>query len=119
MTIIELKQRKTGKLVAIPLIPEAINIVDSGLPYKINLEHFNRYSKEVCKEAKINTKVKGKMRIDKKRTLTAGLYEKWQVISSHVCRRSFATNFYSDIPTNILMNITGVNVFKIYWKNYL
>jgi integrase len=116
MTIIELKQRKTGKLVAIPLIPEAINIIDSGLPHKINLEHFNRYSKEVCKEAKINTKVKGKMRIDKKRTLTAGLYEKWQVISSHVCRRSFATNFYSHIPTNILMNITGHSTEAMFLK---
>ena len=55
----------------------------------------------------INTIVKGKMRIDKKRTLTAGYYEKWQVISSHVCRRSFATNFYTRIPTAVLINITS------------
>ena len=47
------------------------------------------------------------MRIDKKRTLTVGHYEKWKVISSHVCRRSFATNFYGRIPTSILMNITA------------
>ena len=107
MKIIELKQQKTGKLVAIPLLPDAVEIIESGLPYKINLEHFNKYSKEVCKEAKINTIVKGKMRIDKKRTLTSGFYEKWQVISSHVCRRSFATNFYGKIPTSVLMNITA------------
>lgn len=107
MKIIELKQQKTGKLVAIPLLPEALGIIESGLPYKINLEHFNKYSKEVCKEAKINTIVKGKMRIDNKRTLTAGFYKKWEVISSHVCRRSFATNFYGKIPTPVLMNITG------------
>lgn len=107
MKIIELKQQKTGKLVAIPLLPNAVKIIESGLPYKINLEHFNKYSKEVCKEAKINTIVKGKMRIDKKRTLTSGFYEKWQVISSHVCRRSFATNFYGKIPTSVLMNITA------------
>jgi hypothetical protein len=25
----------------------------------------------------------------------------------HVCRRSFATNFYGKIPTSVLMNITG------------
>jgi integrase len=30
--IIELKQRKTGKLVAIPILPEASEIVDGGLP---------------------------------------------------------------------------------------
>lgn len=107
MKIIELKQQKTGKLVAIPLLPDALEIINNGIPYKINLEHFNKYSKEVCKEAKINTIVKGKMRIDKKRTLTAGFFEKWQVISSHVCRRSFATNFYGKIPTSVLMNITA------------
>ena len=116
MKIIELKQRKTGKLVAIPIIPEASEILDGGLPYKISLEHFNRYSKEVCKEAKINTIVKGKMRLSKMRTLTAGDYEKWQVISSHVCRRSYATNFYSKIPTNILMGITGHSSEQMFMK---
>ena len=116
MRIIELKQKKTGKLVAIPLLPQALEIIESGLPYKISLEHFNRYSKEVCKEAKIKTMVKGKMRIDKKRTLTAGNYEKWQVISSHVCRRSFATNFYSRIPTPVIMNITGHSSEQMFLK---
>ena len=116
MKIIELKQRKTGKLVAIPLLPEAIEIVCSGMPYKISLENFNSYSKEICREAKINTLVKGKMRINKIRTLTVGNYEKWQIVSSHVCRRSFATNFYSKIPTNILMNITGHSSEQMFLK---
>jgi len=118
MKIIELKQQKTGKLVAIPLLPEAVKILESGLPRKINLEHFNKYSKDVCKIAKINTIVKGKMRIDKKRTLTAGHYEKWQVISSHVCRRSFATNFYGRIPTSVLMNITAHSTETVF-LNYI
>ena len=116
MRIIELKQQKTGKLVAIPLLPQALEIVESGLPYKINLENFNRYCKDVCEEAKIDTVVKGKMRIDKKRTLTAGNYQKWQVISSHVCRRSFATNFYSRIPTSVLMNITSHSSEQMFLK---
>ena len=116
MRIIELKQQKTGKTVAIPLIPQALEIIESGLPYKISLEHFNKYSKDVCKEAKINTIVKGKMRLNKKRTLTVGSYEKWQVISSHVCRRSFATNFYSRIPTSILMNITAHSSEQMFLK---
>jgi len=114
--IIELRQQKTGKLVVIPLLPKALEIIENGLPYKINLEHFNHYSKEICKEAKINTKVKGKMRIDDKRTLTFGVYEKWQVISSHVCRRSFATNFYGHIPTSVLMGITGHGTEQMFLK---
>jgi integrase len=118
MKVIELKQKKTGKQVAIPLLPLAIEIFESGLPYKISLENFNSYCKEICKEAKINTIVKGKMRIDKKRTLTAGHYEKWQVISSHVCRRSFATNFYGRIPTSVLMNITAHSTETVF-LNYI
>ena len=35
------------------------------------------------------------------------IYPKHEVISSHVCRRSFATNFYGRIPTPVLMNITA------------
>jgi integrase len=112
--IIELKQQKTGKLVAIPLLPEALEIIEDGLPYKISLEHFNKYSKDICEIAKIDTMVKGKMRIDDKRTLTAGHYKKWQVISSHVCRRSFATNFYGKIPTSVLMNITAHSTEKMF-----
>lgn len=116
--IIELKQQKTGKLVAIPLLPEAVKILERGFPYKINLEHFNKYSKDVCEIAKINTIVKGKMRIDKKRTLTVGYYQKWQVISSHVCRRSFATNFYGRIPTPVLMSITAHSTETVF-LNYI
>lgn len=112
--IIELKQQKTGKLVAIPLLPEALEIIEDGLPYKISLEHFNKYSKDICEIAEIDTMVKGKMRIDDKRTLTAGHYKKWQVISSHVCRRSFATNFYGKIPTSVLMNITAHSTEKMF-----
>jgi integrase len=114
--IIELKQQKTGKLVAIPLLPEALEIVESGLPRKISLEHFNQYSKDICEIAEIDAIVKGKMRIDDKRTLTAGYYKKWQVISSHVCRRSFATNFYGRIPTSVLMNITAHGTESVFLK---
>jgi len=116
MKIIELKQQKTGKLVAIPLLPDALEILENGMPRKISLEHFNQYCKDICEIAKIDTLVKGKMRIDKKRTLTRGYYKKWQVISSHVCRRSFATNFYGRIPTSNLMNITAHGTEAMFLK---
>ena len=35
-------------------------------------------------------------------------YEKWQLVSSHTGRRSFATNLYkSGFPSISIMNITG------------
>ncbi|MNN74712.1 hypothetical protein D3C81_1909410 [compost metagenome] len=33
--------------------------------------------------------------------------QKWQAITSHIGRRSFASNFYGKIPTLLLMEATG------------
>ena len=107
MKIIELKQQKTGKLVAIPLLPEAVEIIESGLPYKISLVHFNEHIKDVCLEAGLTAPTKGRKKTKFNKPTTKGVYPKHEVISSHICRRSFATNFYGRIPTPVLMNITA------------
>jgi integrase len=107
MKIIELKQQKTGKLVAIPLLPEAVEIIESGLPYKISLVHFNEHIKDVCLEAGLIEPTKGRKKTKYNKPTTKGVYPKHEVISSHICRRSFATNFYGRIPTPVLMNITA------------
>jgi integrase len=105
--IIELKQQKTGKLVAIPLLPDALEIIESGLPYKISLAHFNEYIKDVCKEAELFTPTKGRKKVKKGQPTIKKTLPKYELISSHVCRRSFATNFYGRIPTPVLINITA------------
>ncbi|MFV8440813.1 phage integrase SAM-like domain-containing protein [Flavobacterium sp. LB2P44] len=107
MKIIELKQQKTGKLVAVPLLPEAVEIIESGLPYKISLVHFNEHIKDVCLEAGLIAPTKGRKKIKFNKPTVKGVYPKHEVISSHICRRSFATNFYGRIPTPVLMNITA------------
>lgn len=105
--IIELKQQKTGKLVAIPLLPGAIEIIENGMPYKISLVHFNEHIKDVCEAAELYTPTKGRKKLKHKQPTVKGVYPKHEVVSSHICRRSFATNFYGDIPTPVLMKITG------------
>lgn len=105
--IVELKQQKTGKLVAVPLLPEALEIIESGFPYKISLAHFNEYIKEVCKEAGLFTSTKGRKKLKQGLPTEKGVYPKYEIVSSHICRRSFATNFYGRIPTPVLMNITA------------
>jgi integrase len=107
ITIIELKQQKTGKLVAIPLLPEAIGILKDGFPYHISLTRFNEYIKDICKEAGIDKPTKARIKEKKGQPHKKDVFPKWQVVSSHICRRSFATNFYGRIPTPILMNITA------------
>ena len=107
MKIIELKQQKTGKLVAIPLLPEALEILETGMPYKISLVHFNEYIKEVCKAAKLYTPTKGLKKLKHSQPMVKGIFPKHEVVSSHVCRRSFSSNYYGRIPTSVLMGITG------------
>jgi integrase len=105
--IIELKQQKTGKLVAVPLLPEALDILKEGLPYKISLSRFNEYIKDVCKAAGIDKPTRARIKEKAGTPHKKAIFPKWQTISSHVCRRSFATNFYGRIPTPVLMNITA------------
>jgi integrase len=35
------------------------------------------------------------------------VYPKYKLITSHVCRRSFATNNYGVLPTPLIMQVTG------------
>ena len=37
----------------------------------------------------------------------AGIYPKYELITSHVVRRSFATNYYGRVPTAYIKTITG------------
>lgn len=114
--IIELKQQKTGKLVAIPLLPEALELLECGFPYKISLTKFNEYLKDVCEEAGIIKPTIGRKKENNNSPTIKKEFKKYELISSHVCRRSFATNFYGRIPTPILMNITAHGTEKVFLK---
>lgn len=107
LKVIELTQTKGNKKVTIPVMDELNELIKDGLPHKISLQRFNDYIKEVCKIAEINTLTKGRKRDAKKNRYTTGKYPKWQLVTSHICRRSFATNLYGKMPTSLIMQITG------------
>lgn len=108
--IIELVQQKTGKKVAIPLLPQAEKVIEGGMPYSISLQKFNKYIKDICEQSKINEPSPGR------KNMEDGIFPKFELIGSHVCRRSFATNFYGKIPTSVLINITGHGTEKMFLK---
>ena len=47
-----------------------------------------------------------------------GTFKKWELVSTHICRRSFATNHYGKLPTPVLMAITGHTTEKMF-LNYI
>lgn len=105
---IDLTQEKTGAPVTIPLLPEVAEILNKrngNFPRVISDQKFNEYAKEVCKRAEIDAIIMVSKRIENK--YSEGVYPKYELISSHVGRRSFATNYYGIIPTSLLKNITG------------
>ncbi len=122
---IVLEQIKTKKTVQIPIHFEVKEILDKRngeFPpvFTNNIDSnkamFNRYLKQICKLAEIDTIENGnKFDEDKKRYIN-GNYPKHELVSSHICRRSFASNHYGTelYPTPILMNITAHSTEKMF-----
>ncbi|MDO6436274.1 tyrosine-type recombinase/integrase [Cyclobacterium sp. 1_MG-2023] len=106
-TFIDLQQNKTKKDVTIPVNDRAMEVLNEGFPYRIADQNFNDYIKKIAKEAKLNELVKGKKYDKSSKRKVLGNFPKHELITSHACRRSFATNYYKIIPTTILMGITG------------
>lgn len=44
------------------------------------------------------------------------IFPKYELMASHICRRSFATNFYGIIPTTTLIQITGHSSERMFLK---
>lgn len=126
--LIEFTQTKTGVDMAIPILPEVSKILEKRngeFPRSISDQRYNDYIKKVCKKAKIKTKIKGKkaknISEDKNETeirKVVDVYPKWKLITSHIGRRSFATNFYGKMPTTFLMSITGHKTERMF-LNYI
>lgn len=115
--LLEFTQKKTKKIMTIPLHKKVLEILDKNgghFPRKISDQRYNDYIKLVCKEAKINESIKSRklknISEDKNEKVfrkVEDTYEKWKLVSSHIGRRSFASNFYGTIPTNYLIYVTG------------
>ena len=104
---IDVKQRKTGKEVTISVTEKARHIKETGLPYKISIQKFNSYLKDLCQIAEIDQPIQGRLYDKEKKRKIEGVYPKYDLITSHVCRRSYASNYNKHIPRPVLMEITG------------
>ena len=113
-----IKTQKTGKDVVIPLHPfvKAILTKYNGIPPRaLTNQKMNDYLKEVAQLAELNeivfkTNTKGGKRVDVRHT-------KWELVTTHTARRSFATNaFKRGIPSISIMRITGHTTEKAFLK---
>ena len=124
--LLEFTQKKTGKNMTVPLHPKVLEILKKRkgkFPYKISDQKYNDFIKTVCELAEINELTKGSKLVEtetdskvyRKKT---GMYKKYDLVTSHIGRRSFATNFYGTIPTTFLIYITGHSTESMF-LNYI
>lgn len=105
---IDVIQQKTKKSVTIGVInPNIIDIIENGFPHKISTQKMNDYIKKVCELAEINESIEGKKYDEITKRKKLNFYPKYDLVTTHSFRRSFATNYYKIIPTPILITITG------------
>jgi len=105
---IDFVQQKTGRAVTVGILDPLIkSILLEEFPTYSYSQLFNMHIKQICKIAGITKRVTGyKMHASPRRKLK-GVFKKYELITAHDLRRSFATNYYSKVETPILMRITG------------
>jgi integrase len=110
--LLEFTQKKTGKLMTVPLHSKVLQILEKrggDFPRQISDQRYNDYIKEVCKLTGVKSKIQGGKQVETSNGIrkVSGVYPKYELVTSHIGRRSFATNFYGKIPTTYLIYITG------------
>jgi len=117
-TMLRVKTIKTGETVVIPLhwtIKEILQKYDNALPRAISNQKFNEYLKKMgeiaeIKENVILKKSKGGLSFDSQ-------FKKYELITVHTARRSFATNMYlAGVQSISIMKITGHKTERAFMK---
>lgn len=112
----KLEQKKTGAKVTIPVLPpvqDVLNKYDYKLPRPMTNQKFNEYIKDVARLAGLTdevtiTRTEAGERVTQR-------YHKWECVTAHTARRSFATNMYKrNFPTLMIMRITGHQTEKAF-----
>ena len=97
---LDITMNKTNEQISIPIHPFAFEIIKKWnyiLPQQSNPK-LNKQIKQVCRLAEIDDEVNDRGVVN----------YKYELVTCHTARRSFATNGYlSDVPIRDLMRITG------------
>ncbi len=118
VNILNVNTQKTGQNIAIPLHPVVITILEKykgQMPKGMSNQKFNEYLKQVARLAGITEpvtleKTKGNLTITK-------TVSKWELVTTHTARRSFATNtFTAGMPAISIMKITGHRTEKAFLR---
>ena len=108
-------QSKTNKQVDIPIHSDVNEILErlGNFPRPISDQRFNEWIKIVCLKSGLVQEVHGARQNSKTHRKEVGTFQKWELVRSHTCRRSFATNHYNKLPNKLIMAVTGHSTEKM------
>jgi len=116
MDFLDISQEKTDEPVLIPLSQEVTAILkkrggDFPPVFSKNIESnkaiYNKLIKDVCRLAGINNTVLAKLKNKETNRYEIMEVPKYKAVSTHIGRRSFATNYYGKINSALLIAATG------------
>jgi len=118
-----IQTQKTGQKVVIPINPVVKAIMEkykdqyeNSLPPEISNVKMNSYLKEIGRMMD-ELKVSEGVTITKAGKTIYKKVEKWELLTTHTARRSFATNMYrAGIPSITIMAITGHKTEKAFLR---
>lgn len=115
---LKISTRKTGKTVQIPIhwrVAEILAKYENHLPRAISNQKMNDYLKELGEIAGIDSTIekvltKGGLRYERN-------YKKFELITCHTGRRTFATNLYlAGVPAISIMKLTGHQTEAVFMR---
>lgn len=118
--LIKIKTTKTGQTVVLPLHQEVKKVIKQNfgnLPPKMSLSDFNVAIKKIAQVCEIDQLIKGKLWDSKKKRKVLGIYKKYELLSSHSCRRGFVTLYKDVISQEAMASILGwstTEMLKVY-----
>jgi integrase len=119
LSIIDIVTQKTGERVNVPLHPIAQEVIqrnDGQLPRVPSNQKLNSYLKELCELAKMSDVVQLRGNVGGK--MIVKTQTKYQSVSTHTARRTFATIAYVHfkMPAILVMKVTGHKSEKEFMK---
>ena len=113
LTVQQTKNESSAKIL-VPIMPqtrEILNKYNGEFPplFDNAYQRYLRTIKRVCKKAGLDEMTKTLEYKTKEEDGVSQVVEKpkYELIGTHIGRRSFATNFYGKIPTALIMSVTG------------
>jgi hypothetical protein len=109
-SFIDFRQVKTNKEMSVYITPKLSKLLHNNggdFPRKTSAAKFNIYIKKVCELSGMTQPCRGALKDKITKIREVGFFPKYQLISSKIGRKTFATYYFGKLPNELIMAQTG------------